>query len=364
MLSEECQEGLHRALEGDHKGTLRILLREARDIVAQRGDDIDGWIEAWEAGDRPTGYRWRTSLTMLILSTFAAHPSPYLEQRVQESSQGIALLCQLSLDRNDQARLDASKDQTETLLNILMDDRDNLLPDIIERVVELGPEVAPPLIERYDPEDYGWGPIRIAQAIAALARRYPGSCDAAVPVLVETIDDKQGDFILEAVCEALESIGAPAAPAMIERMRDDDTCRQIYLTYSLGQIPTASAAQAILDWIEDGQPIEEMHITTLRNIGSPLAIEPLADLWESGHPLDTLLAKALLVLCELNDVQRPQLSEWRRVSEAEEERFSLNLMGFSTQVRLTGQAPTLVWDEPATISRTRMSRRKRKRRRR
>ena len=151
MLSEECQEGLHRALEGDHKGTFRILLREARDIVAQRGDDVDGWIEAWDPNAPPAGYRRRTPLTILILSAFAAHPSPYLEQRVQESSLGVALLCQLSLDRNDQARLDAAKDQTETLLNILMDDRDNLLPDIIEKVVELGPEVVAQLIGGLEP---------------------------------------------------------------------------------------------------------------------------------------------------------------------------------------------------------------------
>jgi hypothetical protein len=150
---------------------------------------------------------------------------------------------------------------------------------------------------------------------------------------------------------------------MIERMRDDDISRQIYLTYSLGQIPTESAAQAILDWIADGQPVEEMHITSLNDIGSPLAIEPLAELWESGHVLDTLLDEALLVLCELNGVKRPQLSEWRRVSEAEEERFSLNLMGLRTQVRLTGQAPGLAWDEPASPRPTRRSRRKRKRKR-
>jgi HEAT repeat protein len=363
VLSEECQKGLRRAFENGHRDTFGVLLHEARNIIAQRGDDVDGWLETWEAGERPVGYRLRTSLTMLILSTFATHPSVYLEQRVQESSLGVALLCQLSLDCNDQARLDASKDQVETLLNILIDDRDNLLPDIIERVIALGPEVVPRLIDRFDPEDPGWGPIRIAQALAALARRYPGSCDAAAPVLVEAIDDKQGDFLLEAVSEALESIGAPAVPSMIERMRDDDISRQIYLTYSLGQIPTESAAQAILGWIADGQSVEEMHITSLSDIGSPLAIEPLSDLWESGHALDTLLAEALLVLCELNGVQRPQLSEWRRVSEAEEARFSLNMAGLRTQVRLTGQAPSLVWDEPASAGRARRSRRRRKRQR-
>jgi hypothetical protein len=363
VLSEECEKGLIRAFENRHKDTFRVVLREARYIIEQRGDDVDGWLEAWEAGDCPAGYRRRTSLTMLILRAFATRPNSHLEQRVRESSLGFALLCQLSLDRNDQARLDGSEDQTETLLDILAENRDNLLPGIIDRVAALGPEVAPRLIERFDPQDFGWGSIRIARAIERLARHYPGSCDAAAPVLVEAIGDDQGDFLLEAVSDALEAIGAPAVPPIIERLRDDGISRRIFLTYTLGQIPTESAARAILDWIVDGQPVEEMHVTSLNDIGSLLAIEPLADLWKSGHDLDRILAEALLVICELNNVQRPELSEWRRIVEAEEARFSRTSVGFRSQIRLTGQEPKLPLAEPASTRRKRRRKRKKKRRR-
>jgi hypothetical protein len=294
---------------------------------------------------------------MLILKAFAARPNPYLEQRRQESSLGFALLCQLSLDRNDQAQLDASEDQATTLLDILTENRDNLLPDIIERVAALGPEVVPRLIERFDPEDVGWGSIRIAEAIEQLARRYPGSCDAAAPMLVEAIHDEQGDFLLEAISAALEAIGAPAVQPMIEKLRDDDISRRIFLTYSLGQIPTESAVRAILDWIADGLLVEEMHITSLNDIGSPLAIEPLAALWESDHYLDGILAEALLVICELNGVQRPELPEWRRVVEAEEARFSRASARLGSQIRLIGQ-PGL------SLARSASTRRKRRRKRR
>jgi len=273
------------------------------------------------------------------------------------------LLCQLSLDCNDQARMDASEDQVETLLDILTENRDNLLPGIIDRVAALGPEVVPRLIERFDPEDFGWGSIRVARAIERLACRYPGSCDAAAPMLVEAIHDDQGDFLLEAVSDALEAIGPLAVPLMIERLRDDDVSRRIFLTYSLGQIPTESAARAILDWIADGLPVEEMHVTSLNDIGSPLAIEPLADLWESGHYLDRILAEALLVICELNGVQRPELPKWRRVVEAEEARFSRASVGFGSQIRLTGQEakPSLVGPASAHRKRRRKRRKKHKR---
>jgi HEAT repeat protein len=165
----------------------------------------------------------------------------------------------------------------------------------------------------------------------------------------------------------LEAIGPAAVQPMVERMRDDDIACQIYLTCSLGEIPTESAAQAILDWIADGLPVEEMQITTLADIGSPSAIEPLYDLWKSGHYLDNILADTLLVLCELNDVHKPELSEWRRIVEAVEAHQSQSFDTFSSQIRLTDspavEKPPAAKPAPST-RRTGKRSRKRKRRRR
>ncbi len=266
-LSEECVNGLIRAFERKHKDTFRVLLHEVRRIVEQRGDDLDGWQAAWEAGERPVGYRRRVLFTILILKAFAARPNPRLEQRIRESSLGLALLCQLGIDRDDQARLDAAEDQSETLLTILAEDREHVLPNIIERVAALGPEIGPRLAAMVDPDDLGWGVIRIVRAIAHTAHLYPGSCDVAIPVLLEMVKDNQGDFLLEACSDALEAIGPVAVQSIVKRMRDDDA-RQIYLTYSLGEIPTESAAQAILSWIADGLVVEEMQSTSLSDVGS------------------------------------------------------------------------------------------------
>jgi hypothetical protein len=140
-LSEECTNDLVRAFERKHKDTFQVLLRQAQRIVEQRGDDLDGWQAAWEAGARPVGYRRRVLFTVLILRAFATRPNPRLEQRIQESILGLTLLCQLSIDRDDQARLDAAEDKTEALLTILSENREHVLPDIIEQVAALGPEI-------------------------------------------------------------------------------------------------------------------------------------------------------------------------------------------------------------------------------
>jgi len=157
----------------------------------------------------------------------------------------------------------------------------------------------------------------IIETIAQLARKFPGSCDEAVPLLVETVDDKQGDFVLEACETALVAIGPAAVGALAEAMRDDDISRQIYLSGALAHIPTERAARDLMDWIESSGGAEEYQIEALKDIGHPAAIDLLYEWWEPG---DYLLSEALLVLCEVNGVHAPELPEWRDdVAEQDEE---------------------------------------------
>jgi HEAT repeat protein len=254
--------------------------------------------------------------SLLLFELFAAHPSPQPAVRQRESGLGLALLSKLGIGRDDQALLDAADDQASALLSILAQDREYVLPDIVERVAALGPQIVPRLTAMLDPGGFGWGMLRAIQAIERLARLHPGSCDAAVPGLVALLNDDQGDFVLEGASHALEAIGAPAAPVMLAHLRDDDMARQIFLTGALQQIPTESAAQAILAWLADGEPLDEAHVTTLEGIGSPSAIEPLYALWKSEP--DQVLAESLLVLCQLHGVSKPELPEWRQAVEAQD----------------------------------------------
>jgi hypothetical protein len=327
-LSEACVTDLATAFQRKHQSVFDVALREAGHIVAERGDDLSEWRAAWEAGEQPTGYRRRALFTLSILEAFAAHPSSDVQQRAQESALALALLCQLSLDRNDAAVLEAAQDPTQALLDILIENRQHVLPDVVERVAALGPEIVPRLIAEINPTEFSWGMIRVVEAIEYIARRHPGSCDAAIPVLIEAVNDEQSSYLLEACSHALEAIGPVAVDAVVEHLEDDDNARQIYLAGVLGEIPTASGAQALLAPFESGMAFEEFHLTALMDTGSPSAIEPLYAIWKAD-PDDHLLAEALLLLCELNGVQKPELPHWRRMVEAEEARLAQMLGGVS-----------------------------------
>jgi len=319
-LSQTVLDELAEAIKPNHSGVVEALLREAHRIVAARGDDLAGWEAAWAAGQRPVGYRQRTLYTLFILEELAARPAAEGEQRRQESVLALGIVTQLSVDRDDQAYLERATDQPAALLDILTSPREHVLPDIIERVADLGPDIVPRLRDRFNPADFSWGLIRLIRVLEQLARRYPGSCNAAAPPLIDAIFDEQGDFTKEAATDALEAIGPPAVPLINDTLRRSrDLSKQIYLTGVLSEIPVASATEVILARLKAGRPMEEFELDALARIGHPAAIEPMARLWRPG---DRLLAEYLLLLCELNGVNRPELPEWRRLVQQEEERMA------------------------------------------
>jgi HEAT repeat protein len=343
MLSAAFTVEMASTMRQEYQAVFDLLLSEARRLVAERGDDIDAWHADWRAGQRPPGYRGQVVYTLSLLEAFAARPAQNRDQREAEAATGLALLFQLYVDCDDQAMLEASEDRTQTLLDILIQDREKVLPDIVELVAALGPDVVTHLVEMLDPDDYGWGVVRVTRAIERLASMYPGSCDPAAPRLIDVIHDNQSDFVLEGASAALEAIGTAAVQPMVQHVRDNDTSRRIYLTGSLGEIPTEEAAQALLDLLVDDPGVEEMHVSSLMDIGSASAIEPLHAQWEKEKDPGSLLAEALLVLCELNGVEKPALPQWRRaVAEQHKRMDDLRLHGFPA----FGRSITLAGEEP------------------
>lgn len=320
-LSEPCKRDLFRAFGHEHHGVFDVLLREAQYMIEERDDDVAEWSRAWQAGERPVGYHREALFVPLILEAFATQPSHHQEQRMRESALGLALLCQLSVNQDDQGRLEAAEDRAGALLTILFENRQHVLPGIVKQAADLGPDIVSRLMAGIEPDGFDWGMLRAIETLELMARRHPGSCDVAIPRLIETINDQQGDYILEACSRTLEAIGPAAVEPIVEHLRDDDIARQIYLTGMLGEIPTEGAAQGILAWLEDGEPLDEMHVVALASIGSPSAIEPLYRLWKSGRGDERLLAEYLLILCELNGVAKAELPRWRRIVEAEEARL-------------------------------------------
>jgi hypothetical protein len=212
------------------------------------------------------------------------------------------------------------------LLTILMEDRQHVWPNVVDRVVALGEEVAPRLVRLLEVTESGWGLTRLVEAIARLAQRYPDSCEAAVPNLIALIHKRQPDEILEWSSDALRNIGPAAVSQIAAHLEDDDFSRRIYLAGALGEIPTEAAAQALLAQIEGTPPLEvdEMYVTDLAEIGSASAIEPLYELWQAEAaeaeelgPVDRELARALLILCELHQVDKAELADWRQIVAAD-----------------------------------------------
>lgn len=319
-LSQAVLGELAETIKRNYTRVVEALLRETRRIVAARRDDLAGWEAAWVAGQRPLGYRQRVLYTFFILEGLIAHPATGVEQLRQESVLTLGMVAQLSIDRDDQVDLEVAADPTEALFDILTSPREHVLPDIVKRVADLGPDIVPRLLDRFNPADFSWGLIRLIRVLEQLARRYPGSCNAAVPQLIDTISEEQGDFTMEAAKKALEAIGPPVVPLINDTLRRSrELSKQIYLTGVLSEIPVAGATEVILAKLKAGRSMEEYELDALARIGHPAAIEPLARLWRPG---DRLLAELLLLLCEINGVQRPELPEWRRLVQQEEERMA------------------------------------------
>jgi HEAT repeat protein len=314
--SDTCDDLLARAFRRKFEDVPAITFNETRRLLAERGDDVTGWQAAWENGSDVLGYRRQAVLTLLLLQGLLDQHGLHFSQRRREASLCLALLSQLSVGQDDQRVLETATDLAGALLDILTADRENVLPDIIERVVDLGPNIVPRLLERFDSEDYGWAPIRIAQALAQLARRYPGSCDAAIPLLIAAINDDQGDFLLEDCSAALAAIGPAAVPAIAAHLTGEGIARSIYLAGVLGDIPTEGAVRALLAAMSVAP--DEIQYGALAEVGSPLAITPLYDL----HDDETSdWVESLLILCEVNGVTRPELPQWRERLAEEERRI-------------------------------------------
>ncbi len=325
QLSDQSVDDLTNAFEQEYQAVFEILRREAHRIFGEREDDLAAWRAAWEAGQPPVGYRREAVLIDTLLEAFAAQPSPDPELREEESIFGLSLLFQLSADRDDEGRLEAAADKTRRLFSILTENREHVLPGVVERVVNLGPDIAPRLIRLLRFHDAGWQIPRLVEAIWQLARQYPGSCDGAVLLLISLIHEKQRDDLLELCSDTLSAIGPVAVPEIARHLQDDDMSRRIYLTGALGDIPTEESAQAVLARIESTDPeeLDEMYVHALGCIGSASTIEPLYQIWQAVEargkelgPDEKELARTLLILCQIHDAPKTELPKWRQIYEA------------------------------------------------
>jgi hypothetical protein len=357
--SESFEDAFYEAAEESYAKVLPHILTELERVAAERGDDLPAWLEEWRAGEEPGGHRWRMLYARQVIATLAEHP-PSGEKQYQETvALSLALWGQALTDRNDEAMLQAALDEParqKVLLDILGSIRQNVMPGVVGQVVALGPDVVPDLIHILE-GDYFWALPRALEALTPIARAHPGAADAAIPVILDLIDEDQSDYVLEPAGEVLVAIGPRVIEPAAARLGQDFTY-DIYVCYALGEIPTQASAEALLNYIGEKQLLEEYEAESLADLGHPAAIPFLREYYKPGDPL---LGTVLYKLALLNDYTGPEMVEWWGVAFSDYVDFKRAITGKNpTWLPSPGSAPTVKDQKQAPSEKKRKKRKKRR----
>ncbi len=358
--SETFEDAFYEAAKESYTGVLPHILTELERVAAERGDDLPAWLEEWRAGERPGGYRWRMLYAHHVIAALAEHP-PSGEKQYQETvALSLALLGQALTDQNDEAMLQAAPDEParqKVLLDILGSVRQNVMPGVVGQVAALGPGAVPDLIHILE-GDHFWALPRALEVLTHIARAHPGAADAAIPAILDLIDEDQSDYVLEPAGEVLVAIGPSVIGPAAARLGQDFTY-DIYVCYALGEIPTQASAEALLNYIAAKQVLEEYEAEALADLGHPAAIPFLREYYEPGDPL---LGTVLYKLALLNDYTGPEMMEWWAVAFKDYASFIRAVTGKKpTWLPSPGPAPTGKGQKQAPSEKKRKKRKKRPR---
>jgi hypothetical protein len=304
FYSETFEDAFEEAAERSYAGILPYVLAELERAMAEREDDL----AVWRADQRPVGYRWRMLVALQVIAALAEHPPPG-EREYQESvALALALLGQALTDENDEALLQAAPDQAgrrAVLLQILSSLRQNVMPDMVDQVTALGPDVIPDLIVVLKGDDF-WPKPRALRTLARIARKHPGAAEPAITPILDLIDEYQSDYILEPAQETLVAIGLPVIDLAAARL-GQDYVYDIYAGSALAEIPTQASAEALMKYVDLRGTLEEGEAEELATLGHVSAIPFLKDYYTPG---DGLLATVLHKLAVVTDYTGPEQVEW------------------------------------------------------
>lgn len=313
VYSEGFEDAVYEAASRTYAGLLPHILAELERLATERGDNLPAWLEEWQTRGRPTGYRWRMLYAHQFVAALVEYPPPQPKQYQAAVALSLAVLAQAFTDQDDEAMLQAAPNELirqAALLNILGSPRMNVLPDVVNQVVALGPGVVPHLPEILT-GDHFWALPRTLDALTRLARAHPGTAEAAVSAILDLIHEEQSDYVLEPAGEALVAIGPAVITPAAARLGQVDDVYDIYVSYALGNIPTTASAEALLSYIDEKRLLEEHEAEALADLGHPKAIPFLKDYYQPGDPL---LGTVLYTLALLNDYTGPELVEWRAIA--------------------------------------------------
>ncbi len=314
VLSENFINAFFNAAYQKYQGLLPYIITEIIITMERRGDDLAGWEGAWMMGGRPKGYRWRNLYAYKLVSAFADNPPTDSRRYAEVLGMSLALMAQVGIDEDDETKLRGAQDEDarrEVLLEIIGSPRLNVMPDIVERVVALGPDVVPDLTYLLDENNF-WAALRAVRALTKIAREHPGVADPAIPAILDLMmHGDQSDYMMETTMAALQAIGPAVIEPAAARLGQGDMSYDIYVSGALCEIPTEAALDAIMK-LHSQEAGDEGAFYNFTNLGHRRGFEMLKEQYE---PNVRGLDEALYTLGLLNDYEGDEMEEWRVVAQ-------------------------------------------------
>ncbi|GEM_PF-2472252 len=327
-----------------------ILAHEFQQQAAVRGDNLDEWLTAWQAGVQPVGYRQRTLASWQILDTlsqlsqqaFAPHHT------LAVRTLAVIVLGQYLLDENDEQRLAAAENDEQRrtlLLELLASPRQNVRATLVEEVTALGPSIIPALSPILQARAY-WSLERTLTVVTKIAQTQPGAADALMPALLDLLADDVGDFINEACEKAMTAIGPAMVEPLAARLTPENDTVEIYGIGVLADIPVQASVDALEHYIAQQQEIDSRQWENLMHLGHRQSIKFLRQFYDGQNPR---LARTLHTLGLLHGLENEEMDAWAAVVKADQlarERSGFDLsaiqrsMGFTMSQPMRAIAPS------------------------
>jgi hypothetical protein len=304
-----------------YAGAGRMLLQEARRLWAARGDAIDAWATAWQAGNPLTRYQATAAYSALLLQALAARVTFDDRCRREELGLALALVMLVSVDGDEETLVATAAEPEATALALLVASRQHLAPSISDRVVALGRARLADWVGQLREATSPWPVIRGLHALAQIAQTDPEGVAPYADEIIGLITDAQPDDLLDAAADALEAIGPSAIPVLAAVLDDADAERVFWATVTLSHFTTPEAGHLLLERFRTVAPGDPFLANSLARLGLRAAFEPLIACWHDSHEPE--IAEHLVILCALHHIDHPELPRWQEVLAMTEAGVSL-----------------------------------------
>ncbi len=313
-FNDDFQSIFYKKARQGYTGILEDFYSEANRYGKETGQDWSDWKFGETSHTTSKGnYQWRMFSAYQFLAAFAENPPQDKQLYRRTVGLCLALLGQFLIDEDDEALLiQATTPESEfnALVEILNSARENVLPDIVERLAAHGPIVLPALVSTLQLSEYFWPRVRALNAISQLAQLFPGTADPAIPAVLDQIQEHESDIMLEAASQALKYIGPSVVkPAMEGIDYEDHTTYNIYVIGALTEIPTQACVEALLNYINKTEEVDKFYIEVTAQLAHPRLL-PLFRSYYLEDP-DPNLAEYCYKVAYLNRIDDPLMAHWK-----------------------------------------------------